>query len=91
MKITKKQSGCGFRYKIWAKLVPILRKNHRKWHYQLAIFSNFAWETHSKGRRKKWWLEISDWKFETNKAQNITFEENWASWVKMAISDFQGF
>ena len=42
-------------------------------------------------KRKKWWLEISDWKFETNKAQNITFEENWASWVKMAISDFQGF
>ena len=42
-------------------------------------------------KRKKWWLEISDWKFETNEAQNITFEENQASWVKMAISDFQGF
>ena len=50
LKITKKQSGCGFRYKIWAKLVPILRKNERKSHYQLAIFSNFAWGTHSKGR-----------------------------------------
>ena len=42
-------------------------------------------------KRKKWWLEISDWKFETNETQNITFEENWARWVKMAISDFQGF
>ena len=46
----QKQNSCGFRYKIWAKLVPILRKNQRKWHYQLAIFSNFAWGTHSKGR-----------------------------------------
>ena len=26
---------------------------------------------------KKWWLEKPDWKFETNKAKNITFEENW--------------
>ena len=42
-------------------------------------------------KRKKWWSEISDGKFETNKAKNITFEENQANWVKMAISDFQGF
>ena len=33
-------------------------------------------------KSKKQWLEISDWKFEANKAQNITFEENWVSWVK---------
>ena len=28
-------------------------------------------------KSKKWWLENSDWKFEANKAKNITFEENW--------------
>ena len=28
-------------------------------------------------KSKKWWLEKSDWKFEANKAKNITFEENW--------------
>ena len=33
-------------------------------------------------KSKKWCLEKSDWKFDGNKAKNITFEENWASWVK---------
>ena len=47
-------------------------------------------------KSKKWGLEKPDRKFKTNKAENITFEENWGQIFatvgsKVAISDFQGF
>ena len=47
-------------------------------------------------KSRKWWLGKPERKFKTNKAENITFEENWGQIFatvgsKVAISDFQGF
>ena len=44
-------------------------------------------------KSRKWWLGKPERKFKTNKAENITFEENWGQIFatvgsKVAISDF---
>ena len=44
-------------------------------------------------KSKKWQLEKPERKLNTNKAKNMTFEENWGQifatvWSKIAISDF---
>ena len=47
-------------------------------------------------KSRKWWLVKPERKFKSNKAENITFEENWGQIFatvgsKVAISYFSGF